>query len=158
MSVTQDIIESWRRPRVVVRRHLARGASEPWAFSLLAGFVVLSTVAQAPGLARAAYLQPEVPLVQRLVAMALASMAMIPLWYLLAAVSHLIARAFGGRAGFYAARLALFWALLAAVPAILLQGLVAGLIGPGMQLNLVSAVTGAGFLWLWLSMLHEAER
>jgi hypothetical protein len=158
MSVTRDIIESWRRPRVVVRRHLARGASEPWVFSFLAGFVVLSTVAQAPGLARAAFAQPEVPLVQRLVAVALAGMAMIPVWYLLAAISHLIARAFGGRAGFYGARLALFWALLAVVPAILLQGLVAGFIGPGPQLSVVSAAAGLGFLWLWLSMLHEAER
>lgn len=158
MSVTQDILQSWRRPRVVIRRHLARGGSEPWAFSLLAGFVVLSTVAQAPGLARAAYLQPEVPMVQRLVAMALAGMAMIPVWYLMAALSHLVARAFGGRGGFYGARLALFWALLSAVPAVLLQGLVAGLIGPGVQLNVVYVATGAGFLWLWFSMLSEAER
>lgn len=141
-----------------MRRHLARGVSEPWAFSLLAGFVVLSTVAQAPGLARATFLQPEVPMVQRLVAMALASMAMIPVWYLLAALSHLVARAFGGRGGFYGARLALFWALLTAVPAVLLQGLVAGFIGPGVQLNLLSAATGVVFLWLWFSMLSEAER
>lgn len=158
MSVTQDIIESWRRPRAVIRRHLARGVSEPWAFSLLAGFVVLSTVAQAPGLARAAFLQPEVPMVQRLVALVLASMAMIPLWYLLAALSHLVARAFGGGGGFYGARLALFWALLSAVPAVLLQGLVAGFIGPGLQLNLMSVATGAVFVWLWFSMLSEAER
>lgn len=158
MAVTQDIVESWRRPRVVMRRHLERGRSEAWAFSLLAGFVVLSTVAQAPGLARAAYLQPEVPLVQRLVAMALASLAMIPVWYLLAALSHLVARILGGRGGFYGARLALFWALMASVPALLLQGLVAGFIGQSLQLNLVSAATGLGFLWLWLSMLTEAER
>ena len=39
----------------------------------------------------------------------------------------------------------------------LLQGMVGGMIGPGPALTAVSVVTGAGFLWLWITMLHEAE-
>jgi hypothetical protein len=42
----------------------------------------------------------------------------------------------------YRLRLALFWSLVAAAPAVLLMGMVAGLIGPGVQLQLVSG------LWL----------
>lgn len=158
MPVTQDIVESWLRPKRVIRRHLDRGVSEPWAFSLLAGFVVLTIVAQAPGLARAAFIQPEVPLVQRLVAMGLAVMATIPVWYAIAAVSHVVARACGGHGGFYGARLALFWALLAVIPAVLLQGLFAGFFGPGRQMQLAAVGVSIAFLWLWLSMLIEAER
>jgi hypothetical protein len=40
----------------------------------------------------------------------------------------------------------------------LLQGLVAGMIGPGPGLWLVTTIVGLAFLWLWLTMLHEAER
>ncbi len=40
----------------------------------------------------------------------------------------------------------------------LLQGLTAGMVGQGPALWLVSAVVGACFLWLWLTMLHEVER
>lgn len=158
MSVTDDIVQSWRRPRVVIRRQMARGVSEAWAFSLLVAFLVLVFVAQAPGLARASVLQPEVPLLQRLVAMGLALIATIPAWYLLAAVSHLVARAFGGKGGYYGARLALFWALLAVIPGMLLQGMVAGFIGPGPQLHLLAAVVAVAFIWIWVSMLIEVER
>ena len=55
------------------------------------------------------------------------------------------------------ARIALFWALATVSPLLLLQGLVAGLIGPGPALWATSAVVGLGFLWLWLTMLHETE-
>lgn len=158
MPVTDDIVQSWWRPRVVIRRHMKRGVSEAWAFSLLVAFLVLVFIAQAPGLARAAVAQPEVPLVQRLVAMGLALIATIPAWYLVAAVSHLVARAMGGRGGYYGARLALFWALLTVIPGMLLQGMVAGFIGPGAQLQVLAAVVAVAFFWIWLSMLIEVER
>jgi hypothetical protein len=32
------------------------------------------------------------------------------------------------------------------------------MIGPGAQSDLVGAIVGIGFLWIWLSMLTEAER
>jgi hypothetical protein len=40
----------------------------------------------------------------------------------------------------------------------LLQGLVAGMIGPSPGLWVISIGAGLGFLYLWLIMLHEAER
>lgn len=158
MSVTQDIVEGWLRPKAVMQRHLARGVSEPFAFSLLVAFLVLSFVSLWPWLSRQTLLQPEVPMVQRLVAAGLALLATIPVWYVLAALSRLIAKLFKGQGSFYSARLALFASLLCVTPGILLQGLVAGMIGQGRQLNLVAALVGFGFLWIWLSMLMVAER
>jgi hemoglobin-like flavoprotein len=54
--------------------------------------------------------------------------------------------------------IALFWALAAIGPLFLLQGLVAGMIGPGPALTLVTVVVGVAFLWLWITLLREAER
>ena len=157
MAVSTDIVQSWRRPRGVMRRHLDRPRSEPWAFSLLVAFLLIVFIAQAPYLSRLSFYQPEVPMTQRMVAAGLALMASIPAWYLLAALGHLVARAFGGRGGWYGARLALFWALLAVSPLMLFQGLLAGLAGPSPGLTAVGIVTAAGFLWLWAMNLVEAE-
>lgn len=158
MAVTTDILQSWRSPRIVLRRHLQRGVSEPFAFSLLAAFLMLAFVSLWPFLSRQSALQPEVPMLQRLVAGGLAVLASIPLWYGVAAVSRLICKVFGGQGSFYGARLSLFAALLAVTPAMLFQGLVAGMIGPGLQLDIVGWLVVLAFFWIWLSMLAEAER
>ncbi len=158
MAVTTDIMASWRSPRAAIRRHLARGVSEPFAFSILLVFLIVAFVAQWPLAARAAFLADESSVAPRLLALALAVLATIPLWYGLAALSRVVARVFGGRGTWYSARLALFWALATISPLMLLQGLVAGMIGPSPGLWLVTTIVGIGFLWLWLTMLHEAER
>lgn len=158
MSVTNDIFEAWIRPKAVMRRHIARGVSEPFAFSLLVAFLVLVFVSLWPFLSRQTLLQPDVTMVQRLTAAGLGLLALFPLWYALAAVSHLIAKIFGGQGSHYRARLALFAALVSITPAMLLQGLVAGMIGPGSQLILVQICVALAFLWIWLSMLLVAER
>lgn len=158
MAVTTDILQSWRSPRKVLRRHLQRGVSEPFAFSLLAAFLMLAFVSLWPFLSRQTALQPEVPMLQRLVAAGLAVLASISLWYGVAAVSRLMCRVLGGQGTFYGARLSLFAALLAVTPGMLLQGLVAGIIGPGVQLTSVGWLVLLAFFWIWLSMLAEAER
>lgn len=157
MSITTDIVESWRRPRVVVRRHLARGRSEPFAFSLLVAFLVLAFVAQWPGASRAAFEAGNTPLAPRLLAIALALLATIPLWYGLAALSRLLARLFGGRGSWYGARIALFWSLVAVAPVMLLQGMVAGMIGPGPGLIAVQVIAGLAFVIFWALALIEVE-
>jgi len=158
MAVTSDIIASWHSPRRVMQAHLTRGRSEPWVFSLLVTFLLIVFVSQWPGASRASFYQPEVPIAQRLIATALGLMATIPFWYLLAAVGHLIAKALGGQGDYYGGRLALFWSLVAIGPAMLLQGLVAGLIGPGPALTLVSSIAGLAFLGFWFVNLKETER
>ncbi len=157
MSVTTDIVGSWRHPRRVIRRHLDRPPSEPFAFSLLVVFLVLVFIAQWPRLSRDASLPPEVPLLPAMLATGLALLAAIPFLYGVAAVSHLVARAFGGAGDFHGARLALFLALLGAVPVMLLQGLTVGFLGQGVQALTVGIVALIVFVTLWISMLIEAE-
>jgi hypothetical protein len=141
-----------------MRRHLQRAPSEPFAFSLLVTFLALIFVSLWPIMSRQTVLQPQVPMVQRMVAAGLGLLASIPAWYLLAAISHWIFKTLGGKGTHLGARLALFAALVSIAPGMLLHGLVAGMIGPGAQSDLVGAIVGIGFLWIWLSMLTEAER
>lgn len=158
MTVTTDMVATWRRPREILRRHLARGRSEPFAFTLLLVFLVLAFIGQWPSAAREAFQAGEPSAAPRILARALAVLATIPLWYALAALGRLVARALGGQGTWYGARIALFWALATVGPLMLLQGLVAGMIGPGSALSAVTLVVGAAFLWLWATLLHEAER
>ena len=82
----------------------------------------------------------------------------LPLFmYGVAALSHLVAKIFGGKGSWYTARLALFWTLLATSPLFLFYGLVRGLIGPGSQAVLVGAVGAVVFLLIWVQSLREAE-
>ncbi len=158
MSVTTEIVSSWRRPRAGLRRHLERGRSEPFAFSLLLVFLIVAFVGQWPGAARAAFEAGDGSAFPRIFANALAVLATIPLWYALAALSRLVARAMGGQGTWYGARVALFWALATVSPLMLLQGMVAGMIGPSPALVMVNLLAAAAFLYLWVNMLIEAER
>lgn len=62
MSVITDIAQAWRQPQAVVRRHLQRPKSEPFAFSLLVAFLLLAFVSLWPILSRQTVLQPAVPM------------------------------------------------------------------------------------------------
>ena len=157
MPLTADIVESWRRPRVVVRRLMVRGASEPLVFSFLLAFLALALAAVAPGLARQAWLEGGTPLLPRLYASGLGLLATIPLWYLLAALGHLAARAFGGKGSYQGGRLALFWSLLVTAPAMLVQGLVLGMVGAGLATSLLGVAVGMGFLIFWGLALRAVE-
>jgi hypothetical protein len=158
MTVTTDLVATWRRPRAILRQHLARGQSEPFAFSLLLVFLILAFVGQWPVAAREAHFAGEASALPRILPRAMAVLATIPVWYALAAISRLVARAMGGQGTWYGARIALFWALAAVGPLMLLQGLVSGMIGPGPGLTAVTVLVGVAFVWLWFTLLHEAER
>lgn len=157
MSASTELLASWRSPRAGVRRHLARGVSEPFAFSLLLIFLILAFVGQWPVAAREAHFAADAAVAPRILAKALAVLATVPFWYGLAALSRIVAQALGGKGSWYSARVALFWALATVSPLMLLQGLVAGMIGPSPASWAVSVITGLAFLGIWLTMLHEAE-
>lgn len=157
MAVVSDIVKSWRDPRAVVTQHLQNRATEPFAFSLLVAFLVLAFVAQWPNMSRGAFMQPDVPLSQRMLAAALALLASIPFWYGLAAISRFVARQFGGTGGYLGARLALFAALLSVAPLMLVQGVISGFAGPGLLTNGAGVLVLVSFLYLWLNMLIAAE-
>lgn len=165
MAVSTDIFRSWRQPRTVIRGILAQGQREDRAIMLVMAACLLIFVAQWPRLARLAQgfdLPPgaEVPELSRLVAYEMLSWLVIwPLiLYGIAAVTRLIAALMRGRGTHYGARVALFWALLASAPVLLLHGLTMGLIGAGPATTLVGAIWVALFVWVWSQGLWVSER
>lgn len=158
MSVAADISESWIAPRRVIRRLLAQGQREDRALAYLMIACTLIFVSAWPTLVRQAAADPSLPFDVRLGGALMAWLGMMPLvLYGVAALSHLIARAAGGTGSYYSARLALFWALLAASPVWLAQAAV-GAVLPGTGAKVAGALALGGFLWLWLPALVETER
>lgn len=159
MSVSSDIAATYRAPSRVFRRKLAGGNREDRALATLMGACLLIFVSQWPLLARQAYEDPAVPLDARLGGALMGWLVIMPLLaYAIASASHAIALLFGGAGSWFGARLALFWALLAASPVWLLYGLVAGMIGPGPAQNISGFVAFAVFVVFWSIGLREAER
>lgn len=158
MAVTTDIFESWLRPRLVVGRLLARERSEPFALSLLLTFLLLALVASLPNLARQGFLDGGTPLAPRVLGAALGLLATLPGLYLLAAIGSLIARRFGAGASYYGGRIAMFWALLAATPGMLVVGLMQGMLGPATATVTLSLAVVVVFLVFWVIGLKEASK
>lgn len=157
MAVTTDIVASYRRPAQVMRRLLSHGTREDRALAMLMAGCVLAFLSQLPRLAREAHLSGE-ELNPMLGGALFAWLFIAPLmFYLIAALSHLVAKLFKGQGDWFGARLALFWAFLAASPLMLLNGLTAGFVGQGPALTLVGFVWFMAFLWIWLSSLKTAE-
>ncbi len=158
MTVVSDIIALWRRPRETFRAKLAQGPREDRALAVLMGASALYFVAQWPQHARAAHLDPSVPLDARLGGALMGAVFLLPLIaYGLAGLSHLLAQLGGGRGTHAGARLALFWAMLATAPLMLVYGAVAGLSGPGAMSATVGLAVFLAFLWLWVALLRTAE-
>ncbi|MCC0065366.1 MAG: YIP1 family protein [Defluviimonas sp.] len=158
MAVSDEILATYRGPGRVLRRMLGEGADETRALGYLLAGLVLAFVARWPALSRAAHLDPAQPLVQRAMAAFLATLALLPAFYLVAGLSRIVARALGGHGSGYGARLALFWAFLAAAPLMLLHGIVSGFLGAGPGVTLFGVLVFAAFLWIWISGLLASER
>lgn len=182
MSVAREIPRAWLRPAAVMERLLARRPDERVAFAFLAVASVLGFLSTLPGLQRQAresdpafeaaivaeagdarILQVPADIVdakfEALMSGALmAWLFVVPIvLYALAWVSHLVARAIGGRGTGLGARIALFWAALVAVPFLLLTGLVSGFVGDGLEAGIVALVAVSVFFWVWLNSLYVAE-
>lgn len=157
MPVASDIVATYRGPRRVMRRLLDMGTREDRALAILMAGCLVVFVGQWPRLAREAHLTDQ-DLNPMLGGALMAWVFIAPLLlYALATVSHLIARILGGQGSGFGARMALFWAFLAASPLILLHGLTAGFVGPGIELQVVGALWLVIFLWFWMMNLREAE-
>lgn len=147
-GIVPRIFESWIAPRRVVRG--LQGMPDAALTVVLLGAMLVFLLAQAPLHARQATLDSSISLGARLSGAALAVMFLMPLLaYLIAQLLALASWLTPWRLNSEDSRLALFWALLASSPAMLLAGLTAGLIGPGAALTLTRAVAGAGFLIIW---------
>lgn len=156
MSVTNDMIASIRRPGDVMRRHLALGQREDRALIYLMAACLVFFIAELPRLSREAHLQ-GLDMDPQFGASLLAWLFVAPLiLYLIAGAMRILLRAVGCKAGWFEVRLALFWSLLASTPFVLLNGLTAGLIGEGIQLQLVGGLWLIAFLWILFGGLRAA--
>lgn len=158
MSLTSDIIATYRGPGRVVARFLSQGRNEVRAllFVLIAG--VMMFVAASPYQAREAELNTDVPFLARMYWSAFFYILIMPiLIYLFAAIVWVLARIARRRVSGYEIRFTLIWALLASTPLLLLMGLTAGFIGAGIQLQVVGFIWIAVFGWFWAAGLLRAE-
>ena len=158
MAISHNIVATYRGPGRVVRRILDRGPREDRAIAYLMGACFLFFLAQLPRLSREAHLEGTD--LQMLMGGALLGWIFIAplLFYVLAAVARGLGKLFGGQGTGFGARIALFWALLASSPLILLHGLTAGFVGPGLELQIVGVVWVAVFLWFWIGGSLAQER
>jgi hypothetical protein len=159
MSISADILRSYRAPRAVVGRLLSEGPREDRALVMLAMACFLIFLAQVPGLRRAAVLDTPTPFEGRVAGALAATLFFLPLLcYGLAALSHMALRALRRPSSWHGARLALFWAMLAVSPLVLLQGALSGVLGPGGPVAVVGVVVFAAFAVIWISGLRAAMR
>lgn len=156
MALTTDIAATYRRPGTVARAKIATRREELALIYLMIG-CGLVFVGQWPRLQRQAFLSGDE--LQPLIGASLfAWIFMVPvLLYLLAWVIGAVARAVRRPVGGFGSRMALFWALVAASPLWLLNGLTAGLVGPGPALDLVGLAAVGVFLWFWVAGLRAAH-
>ena len=158
VSIRRDILATYRRPGDVVRSLLAEGQREDRALFFVMLACGLIFVAQLPRLAREAHLQ-GLDLNMHMGGSLMAWIFIAPLaLYGLAALARLLGLALGGKGSMYGARVALFWAMLAASPLILLHGLVAGFIGDGLELDIVGLIWFLCFGWFWIAGSYAQER
>jgi Mn2+/Fe2+ NRAMP family transporter len=148
VGIVPRIMQSWRAPGRVFAD--LRGMPDRGLIVVLMAAMLAFLVAQAPGHQRAAQLDPSVPFQARMAGALLAVLFMMPLLaYALAALVSALSRLIRRPVAPADSRLALFWALLAIAPAMLLAGLTEGLVGPGTVLSLTRGLAGLGFLVIW---------
>lgn len=158
MGIAADIFRSWLHPRKVMQTRLKAGVREDRALAMLMAACSLIYVSQWPKLTQISKVDPDMPLEILLGGSLMAWLFIAPLLlYLVAAISHVIAKIVGGAGNWFTARLALFWSLLVVAPIWLLNGLVAGLFGAGTILSVTSAFAFAAFVVIWIASLIEAE-
>ena len=158
MAVTRDIVEAHLRPRRVMARLLSMGQREDRALAMLMGGCVILFMAQWPYRARQAHITGET-LTDYIQHDAVGLIFLLPLLaYGVAALLRLISRVFGAKADYYSARLALFWALLASSPSLVLAGMVKGFIGLGAANTIIGALWLIIFLWVLGNSIIEAEQ
>lgn len=146
----------------------ARLAARPRDAELLMLAFLVSGVGFVTGLPGAAQTaagidQPDA-LIGVLAGRAFAALFLVPLFlFALSGVLHLGARLFGGAGDFYAARVAVIWAVVLALPLVVLNGLASAMMlyvsGPAVQVSagIISLLSSGAFLWILAGCLAAAE-
>lgn len=159
MPVSRDIVAMYRRPRIIVRGLADMGVREDRAIAWLMIGCFLVFLSRLPALQRNA-VQAGTDFQQDTIYAFFALMMVAPLlFYLIAFIAYLAAKALRPAANGYGARLAIFWGWLAAAPIALFYGLLVGFNGlehPGTVA--VGAIWMAVLIWFWVSGLIETSK
>jgi len=159
MSLTRDILRSYRAPSEVIAKHHASGPREDHALILLLVACGLFFVAQTPWQAREAHLNSDVPLQARLYWSAFFLIFLLPISaYVFTAICYGPFRILGWIGSGFDLRLSFFWALLASTPLALFTGGVWGLMGPGIQAQIMTAFWVLSILLFWALGLRSLWR
>lgn len=161
MTLYREIIAAYRGPAASMQRQMAqvKGEERLLVYIVLACFLLF--VARVPGLMVLAQTSPNPEITPTsLIGTSFAvTLFFAPLFfYAIAAVSHMIARIFGGKGSYFEARLALFWALLITTPLVLLSSLL------NIVLPSLTVIQSSGllifliFAYFWASCLNVAEK
>lgn len=159
-GVVAAILRSYRDPRAEIAARKVAGLTEARALGDLALGCVLAFVASMPGAMRQARgLEIEDAVPAAVTAHLFGYLFVAPLlFYGLAALLHLGARAFGGRGSYLSVRTALFWTLVLGGPMALGVALVGVLAEAFGLLALVDGLSLVAFgWWLWLLGAGMAE-
>lgn len=165
VSLAGQIVRAWRHPRQAMALLMETGPNEARSLFHVMLACGLFLVASLPNAVRISYrIEADDPLSGAIAAHMFSFLFVAPLlFYVMAALLHLVARVFRGSAGFAGARAALFWSALIGAP--LALGL--ALIGVAEQ-SLTGVVHGpvsdflgyallAWWIWLLASAFAEAE-
>ena len=137
--------------------HVARGTGDSEAFIFLMTGCLMVFVSRLPVVSREAFLTGSDFMVN-IGGHLMALVFVLPLVMIaLAYVAHLIAKVLRAPGRAEGARVATAWALLAASPAMLLNGLTEGFLGSGPALDLVGLIALGGFIWIWVNSFYVAE-
>jgi len=139
MSASGEIIRAYRGFGASMKRRLDEHPGEERLLIYLVIAILLFFVARIPNLLEVSAIQAtaDISIQAIFVTNLVSSFFFAPLMlYLVAALSHLVAKAFGGKGTSYGARLALFWTLLVIAP-----------------LSLVSTMLQAAFPADWFSSI-----
>ncbi len=151
-----DILQSYRAPRRVLRRRIGTKVREDRALATLMAACGIMFIAQWPRLSREAFVDAGITLEDLLAGALFGWVLMAPLvCYVLAMISHAALRIAGTGATGYEARMALFWAALAAAPLWLISGLVTGFSGQTITASVFGLVAFTGTLVFWAMGLAE---
>ncbi len=154
MSLSADILRSYRAPRRVLRRQLSAGKREDRALMYLMLACILIFVAQWPAMSRSAQMT-DVPIDAWRGGAVIGVMFVLPLLaYGLAFLLWLGLRPFGP-ASAYGTRLALFWAMLVVSPLMLVQSALTSVLGTA---SAAVQLFGLGVLAVFLVILVAGLR
>lgn len=161
MTLYQEILAAYRGAGASMRRQMVQVKGEERLLVYIVLACLLLFVARVPGLMVLAQTSDNAEITPTsLIGTSFAiTLFFAPLFfYAIAAFSHMIAQAFGGKGSYFEARLALFWALLVTTPLVLLSSMVNVVVPSPVLVQSTGLIIFLVFAFFWASCLNVAEQ